>query len=55
MVTRNSGRAAPINAPAVKRGATQTGAASASRASSIRSRPWPAATATPTASAAITA
>ena len=50
-----SGRATPISAPAVKRGVTQTGAARASRVSSTRSRPWPAATATPTTSAAMTA
>ncbi len=55
MVTMKSGRATPIRAPGVKRGVTQTGAASARRASSIRSRPWPAAVATPTARAAITA
>ena len=55
MVTTKSGRATPIRAPTVKRGVTQTGAASANRASSSRSSPWPAATATPATRAAITA
>ncbi len=55
MVTMKSGRATPTRAPAENRGVTQIGAARATRASSTRSNPRPAATATPTASAATTA